>query len=212
MANSRAIYAIAEAIIRQLRAEVRPGDFDGAVEFGIYGSSDFSDTPIANGVSLFLYRILPNGIRRTPPGGIGADGRQQLPRLPIEIHFLMTVWAGQPSLQHALAGWMMRAMEDMSLLDSSTLNAAVPGTFRPEETVEISLSDLRTEDLLRIYEVLSPNLYQLSIPYMARVIEIEARSPALDPAGPPVQEREQQAGTLDRPAAFGDAVTEGAEG
>lgn len=206
MANSRAIYAVAEAIIRQLRAEVRPGDFDSEVEFGIYGSSDFSDTPIANGVSLFLYRILPNGIRRTPPGGIGPDGRQQLPRLPIEIHFLMTVWAGQPSLQHALAGWMMRTMEDMSLLGSSTLNAAVPGTFAPEETVELSLSDLRTEDLLRIYEVLSPNLYQLSVPYMARVIEIDARSPALEPAGPLVQEREQQAGIVEQPPAFGEAT------
>jgi hypothetical protein len=207
MASSRAVYAVAEAIIRQLRAEVRPGDFDSPVEFGIYGSADFSDTPIANGVSLFLYRILPNGIRRTPPGGLGPDGRQRLPRLPIEVHFLMTVWAGQPSLQHALAGWMMRAMEDMSLMNSSMLNAAVPGTFAPEETVEISLSDLRTEDLLRIYEVLSPNLYQLSIPYLARVIEIEARTPALDPAGPLVQEREQQVGLVERPPAFGEAGT-----
>jgi len=205
MANTRAIYAVAEAIIRQLRAEVRPGDFDSEVEFGIYGSSDFSDTPIANGVSLFLYRILPNGIRRAPPGGLGPDGRQRLPRLPIEVHFLMTVWAGQPSLQHALAGWMMRAMEDMSLLASSTLNAAVPGTFAPEETVEVSLCDLRTEDLLRIYEVLSPNLYQLSVPYMARVIDIDARSPALERAGPLVQERAQQLGVLEPPQALEDA-------
>ncbi len=207
MASSRAIYTVAEAIIRQLRAEVRPGDFDSEVEFSIYGSADFSEAPIANGVSLFLYRILPNGIRRTPPGGIGPDGRQRLPRLPIEIHFLMTVWAGQPSLQHALAGWMMRAMEDMSMLGASTLNAAVPGSFAPEETVEIALSDLRTEDLLRIYEVLSPNLYQLSVPYMARVIEIDARSPALDPAGPLVQERQQQAGLVRLPEALDEGVT-----
>jgi len=200
MANSRAIYAGAQAIVRQLRAEVRAGDFDTQVEFGVYGSSDFSDTPIANGVSLFLYRILPNGIRRTPPGEIGPDGRRRPPRLPIEMHFLMTMWAGQPSLQHALAGWTMRVMEDLSLMSAATLNAAAPGTFGSEETVEISLSELRTEDLLRIYEVLSPNLYQLAVPYMARVIEIEARGPALDRAGPPVQERRQEAGLVELPA------------
>lgn len=199
MADSRAIYAIAEAIVRQLRAEIRPGDFDTEVEFGVYGSSDFSDTPIANGASLFLYRILPNGIRRTPSGGIGPDGRRRPTRLPIEIHFLMTMWAGQPSLQHALAGWTMRVMEDLSLMTAATLNAAAPGAFGPDETVEISLSELRTEDLLRIYEVLSPNLYQLSVPYMARVIEIDARGPALDRAGRPVQERQQDVGLVELP-------------
>ena len=206
MADSRAIFAIAEAIVRQLRAEVRPGDFDTEVEFGVYGSSDFADTPITNGVSLFLYRILPNGIRRMPPGGVGPDGRQRPTRLPIEIHFLMTMWAGQPSLQHALAGWTMRVMEDISLMSAGMLNAAAPGSFGPEETVEIALSELRTEDLLRIYEVLSPNLYQLSVPYLARIIDIEARGPALDRAGPLVQERRQDIGMIEAPP---DLVAEG---
>lgn len=201
MATSLAIYAVAEAIVRQLRAEVRPGDFDAEVEFGVYGSADFADTPIANGVSLFLYRILPNGLRRNPPAGFGPDGRRLPTRLPIEIHFLMTVWAGQASLQHALAGWMMRAMEDMSLLTASSLNAAAPGVFGADETVEIALSDLRTEDLLRIYEVLSPNLYQLSVPYVARILDIDARGASLERAGPPVQSRRVDAGVIEEPEA-----------
>jgi hypothetical protein len=123
--------------------------------------------------------------------------------LPIEVHFLMTIWAGQPSLQHALAGWTMRVMEDLSLMPSGLLNAAAPGTFDSDETVEITLAELRTEDLLRIYEVLSPNLYQLSVPYMARVIQIEARGPSLERAGPLVQERRQDAGRLVPPEAVG---------
>lgn len=196
MADFRAIHAVTEAIVRQLRAEVRPGDFSTDVEFSVYGSGDFSSTPVSNGVSLFLYRILPNGIRRMPPGEIGPDGRRLPPMIPIEVHFLLTMWAGQPSLQHTLAGWAMRVMEDLSLLDASMLNAAAPGAFGPDETVEIALSELRTEDLLRIYEVLSPNLYQLSIPYVARIIQIEARTPSLERAGPPVQERQTDAGRV----------------
>jgi hypothetical protein len=160
---------------------------------------------VANGVSLFLYRILPNGIRRTPPGRIGADGRRMPTMLPIEVHFLLTMWAGQPSLQHVLAGWTMRVMEGLALMPAALLNAAVPGTFAPDETVEIALSDLRTEDLLRLYEVLSPSVYQLSVPYVARIIQIEARGPSLERAGPPVQERTQEVGRPLPAAALGTA-------
>jgi hypothetical protein len=77
LADHRAIFAVTEAIVRQLRAEVRPGDFGTPVQFAIYGSRDFSETLISNGASLFLYRILPNGVRRAPPGGIGSDGRRR---------------------------------------------------------------------------------------------------------------------------------------
>jgi hypothetical protein len=87
-------------------------------------------------------------------------------------------------------------MEDSSLLPASVLSAVAPGVFRPDESVELALVDLRTEDLLRIYEVLMPNVYQLSVPYQARVIHLESnRAPAA--GGEPVQEREQRAGLYD---------------
>ncbi|MDX1656197.1 MAG: Pvc16 family protein, partial [Candidatus Competibacteraceae bacterium] len=127
MADFRAIAAVSEAVIYQLRSHMRPADFGEfldpqlQLDFRVFTSRDYANSPITNGVSLFLYRIVPNGVRRTPPGRIGPDGRRQQTQLPVEMHFLLTVWAGEASLQHALAGWMMRVMEDSSLLPSSIL-------------------------------------------------------------------------------------------
>ena len=207
MADFRAIQAVSGTVIHQLRSNMRVEDFDDridselALEFRVFTSRDFANSPISNGVSLFLYRIFANGIQRTPPGRIGPDGRRLQTRLPVEIHFLLTIWAGEASLQHALAGWMMRVMEDSSLLSAAVLNAVVPGAFRNNETVEIGLAELRTEDLLRIYEVLMPNVYQLSIPYLARIIHIESTQPMVSGGGPEVQDRVQQAGLFTPPQA-----------
>ena len=202
MANFRAIATVSEAVIEQLLSSATETEFGNHIEFRIFTSRDFANAPIANGISLFVYRIFCNGVQRTPPGRIGPDGRRMHTRLPIEIHFLLTVWGGEASLQHTLAGWMMRTMEDISLLPASVLNGVSPATFRNDETVELTLGELRTEDLLGIYDVLMPNVYQLSIPYVARVIHIESVRP-LPPLGTAhVQERVQRVGVREQPASL----------
>ena len=37
---------------------------------------------------------------------VPADGRQTYPRLPLELHFLITVWGGEASYQYELPGWI----------------------------------------------------------------------------------------------------------
>lgn len=200
MANFRAIEAVSEAVIHQLRSNMNPQAFGGQIDpelqldFRVFNSQDFANSPIDNGVSLFLYRIFANGVHRTPPGRIGPDGLRQHSQLPVEMHFLLTVWGGEASLQHALVGWMMRVMEDSSLLSGSVLATVAPGVFRSDETVELSLAELSTENLLRIYEVLMPNVYQLSVPYVARIIHIESQLALQSATGGEVQERIRQAG------------------
>ena len=72
------------------------------------------------------------------------------------------------------------------------LNSVVPDVFEPDETIEICLAELRTEDLFRIWDVLGLNIYQLSIPYLARIIEIESVRPLEQEGGDVVQERVTQ--------------------
>jgi len=213
MANIRALEAVSEAVIHQLRSNMRPADFadeldplldpELQLDFRVFTSRDFASSPITNGVSLFLYRIFANGTQRLPPGPIGPDGQRRQTRLPVEMHFLLTVWAGEASLQHALAGWMMRVMEDSSLLPASVLTAVAPTVFRSDETLELSLAELSTENLLRIYEVLMPNVYQLSVPYVARVIHLESELPLRSGSGVEVQERQQRAARYS-PRAMGE--------
>ena len=199
MADYRAVATTCEAVVHLLRTAHRPPELDTPLEFKVYTSRDFTQSSIASGVSLFLYRIFANGVHRTPPGGIGPDGRRLRSRLPVDLHFLLTLWGKEASLQHAIAGWMMRLLEDHPVLPSGLLDTVAPEVFGAEETVEISLTELTNEDLLRIWEVLGLNAYQLSVPYVARVIEIESDQSRPDSWGEPVQERRVDATVITGP-------------
>jgi len=194
MSTHAAIASTMEAIVRLLRASYDPAEFNGAVlDFQVYVSDDFNQ-PMEQGVSLFLYRIYPSGAVRAPRGRVLSDGRQQRTKLPVDLHFLATAWARRASLQHEIAGWMMRVLEDHPLLAAGLLNSYRPGVFQAEETVSVSLTDLSVEDVFRIWEVLADHAYQLSVPYVARTLELEsARSDALHP---PVQERMLEMGVV----------------
>jgi hypothetical protein len=176
MADYRAIASVTETVLQFLRSNYNPADFDQELEFKVYTAKDFTK-PLNAGVSLFLYRIFPNGTQRTPPGRTGPDGRRYPPLLPLDLHMLLTVWGREASLQHTIAGWMMRTLEDQPIYPASLLNATSPGVFRPDETMELTLTELTNEDLLRIWDTLVQNVYQLSVPYVARVVRIESSRP-----------------------------------
>ena len=192
MADYRAIHATSTAIIDLLRSNYRREDFDNDLVFELYTSTDF-DQPMAAGVSVFLYRVYANGSHRIPSGRLGPDGRRFQNQLPLELHYLLTAWSNDASLQHTIAGWMLRTVEDFPTLPAALLNQSVTGVFRPEETVSLGLCDLRTEDLLRIWETMVDKKFQLSVPYVARVVQIESRE--LMATGEPVQQRNLQIAT-----------------
>lgn len=173
MAGFRAISAVSRSVINILEANFDPADFNNDLEFGVYTAADFNN-PMTAGVSLFLYRVYHNGTNRTPIGRMGADGRRRRPRLPIDMHFLLTVWGPSAALQHAVAGWTMRTLEDHPLLTAGFLNAEEANTFHPDEVVEIGPVELNNEELLRIWEGLVRNTYHLSIPYVARTVMIDS--------------------------------------
>ena len=188
MATTQAIASTCEAVVRLLRSSYDPADFNGAtLDFQVYVAEDFN-RPMEEGVSLFLYRVYQNGNNRTPAGRVLPDGRRQATKLPLDLHFLLTAWAKKASLQHQIAGWMMRVMEDNSTLPASVLNAFQANVFRPDEGVDVGLTELSVEDMFHVWEVMINHVYQLSVPYQARMIEIES-SVTIGPLGAPVQER-----------------------
>lgn len=198
MADHRAITAVAETVVQVLRTSYDVGDFGTQLDFSVFTSRDFTSSAIANGASLFVYRVFPHGSWRTPAGRLGQDGRRLKSALPLEMHFLLTVWGGEASLQNTLAGWILRMLEDNPILPAGVLNTAVPGVFRADESVELVLAEVTNEDLLRIWEVLGLGVYQLSIPYLARVIHLESIQKVYG-GGPPVQEREAEMAVLEAP-------------
>jgi hypothetical protein len=188
MADYRAIAAVCDAVRYLLQTNYKPEDFNNIeLEFKVYVAKDFSQ-PMTAGASLFLYRVFYNSNHRTPGGRVGPDGQRYRTQLPVDLHFLLTAWGKDASLQHTIAGWMMRTLEDTPILPVSLLNAVAPNVFRPDETVEISLTELTTEDMLRLWDtLLQNNVYQLSVPYIARNVRIESAQSLT--IGPVIQER-----------------------
>jgi hypothetical protein len=86
-----------------------------------------------------------------------------------------------------LAGWMMRTMEDNPIFYPSLLNSYKPDVFFPDETVAVSLAQLSVEDMFNIWDVMIHHVYQLSVPYVARVVELESTLTIAQ--GVPVQQR-----------------------
>src|SRR5687768_15840935 len=116
MAEFGAIAATTEAIVRLLRASYRPADFNnGDLEFQVFTGEDFANRTITTGVSVFLYRVYRNNFYGAEPVRRLPDGTVRRSALPLDLHFLLTAWAPRASLQHEIAGWMMRVMEDNSV-------------------------------------------------------------------------------------------------
>ena len=188
MGSYRAITAVSDALVHLLQSQFDPADFDGhQLQFRVYLAKDFAH-PMDAGVSVFLYRVYPNGSQRRVGARLTSEGRRLRAPISLDLHFLLTAWAQDASLQHSIAGWMMRALEDTPNLPSGLLNHRFGGSFHPDESVEIGITELSTEELFRIWEVIVNNAYQISVPYVARVVRIESLRPV--PAdGLPIQER-----------------------
>jgi hypothetical protein len=186
MARSPAIAATSEAILGLLQSAAVGGEFDG-VTFAHYQSSDF-ESPMTEGVSLYLYRITVS-TNRNLPGRLGRDGRRYLPPLPVDLHFLVTAWADDAIKQQRLLGFAIRMLEDTPILPAGVLNqhGPEPDVFRPEETVELVFESLSVQDTSYIWEI-AQTKEQPSAPYVARMVEIESSVTLEDVAA--VQTRE----------------------
>jgi uncharacterized protein DUF4255 len=193
LADFHAIQVTCDAVVRLLQESYSPDVIEPAthLQFEVYGTGDFTNH-MAQGVSLFLYRVHINSTQRSPlmKDQVGNIRRQLL---PLDLHLFITAWAPRPSLQHAILGWTMRLLEDMPVLTSALLNGVRPDTFRSDETVEVVAGHLTNEELMRIWDDLDA-AYQLSVPYVARVVRVE--SMLEESEGRAVNQRRFQYGVL----------------
>jgi hypothetical protein len=194
MADYRGIEGVSNALVHLLRMSYQSTDFDNELQFEVYVHESFTQ-PMAAGVSVFLYRVVPNGTWRIPSGRVEPGGRRFDTKLPLDLHYMMTIWARDASLEHRVTGWMMRTLEDTPILPFGLLEAAAAGIFQPDETVELVLGELSNEDLFRIWDTLGQSSYHLSIPYIARNVRVA--SSRLLTAGDPVQERRMDRSTFE---------------
>jgi hypothetical protein len=190
VATVNAINATCLAIRHVLETAAEADNLGVDLHIRVYGPADFrgdTNNAITTGVSIFLYRVLPNLNHRTPAGRLEPDGARHRTQLPLDLHILLTAWATLPETENMIVGWMMRTLEDYPTLPASVLNSGVAGTFRPDESVELVIGEMPGEEVLHLWEVLGERIYHISIPYVARAVFIE--SDLIQSRGEPVQTR-----------------------
>ena len=189
MARYGAVAQVCETLIGLLDRCSKIDGIDPPFAFGLnLPKSSAQSPPTQPTIFLSLYRITPNGNPRVPGGRLMRDGRRQKAQLPLDLHFLLTVWSDSAQTELSVAGWLMRAMEDNPILPASLLNGEGANIFQPDETVEISLGELSIQDMAQLWEGLTDSKYHLSIPYVARNVRIESVVPVAE--GKPVRVRE----------------------
>ncbi len=183
MASLGAVNAVGESIARhlteahQLQIEVEAALPEQervlpTATFAQVSSAQLSTNfaPNSNQVTLFLYRIAVDKHLRTA-GDARTPGLVETRPLGLELHYLMTAWAGTPAAEHTLLSWAMRELHIHATFDRSRLHPA--DTWRPEEIIQLAPTEMSHEDMMRIWDAMAPS-YRLSVSYLARVVRVDA--------------------------------------
>jgi hypothetical protein len=185
MAAYAAISATSQAVLGLLQSAAVGSEFSGSA-FAHYHVKHL-EQPMAEGVSLHLYRMTIGAGRNQPPR-LGLDGIRYKPPLPVDLHYLLTAWAGDPIKQQRLLGWAVRVLEDTPILPAGVLNqhAPEPDVFRSEESVELVWESLSLADWFSLWDGLRTK--QPSATYVARMVMLDSDVPLGE--YPDVQARE----------------------
>ena len=187
MAKTQAIAITGQAVLGLLADNIPPTEFTNA-RFELYQPANFQ-TPMDEGISLFLYRVEINAGLRNMPHRTALDGTVRRAPLPLDLYYLLTVWAKDAVKQQRVLGLAMRTLEDAPVLSAGRLNNLGPerDVFAPGETIEIIFQTLSLQDLSNLWGAfkISP---PASVAYVARVVGIDSTVQAEEST--PVQTRE----------------------
>lgn len=189
MAKAQAIAVTGQTVLGLLADNIPRAEFANA-RFELYQTDNFR-LPMEEGISLFLYRVEVNSSLRNQPVKTGLDGITRRPPLPLDLYYLLTVWAKDAVRQQRILGWAMRTLEDAPVLSAARLNhfGTETDVFQPNETVEIIFQTLSLQDLSNLWSAFKVSL-PTSVAYIARIVGIDSTLTVESPAS--VQTRQNE--------------------
>jgi hypothetical protein len=186
MANLLAIHSVANSITTFLR-NTYPTTIAGQpapdCTFALISSGELAgDVSDATRLTLYLYRVTVNEhSRQSRP--TSHPHAHPLP-LGLDLHFLLTAWAGNALDEHTMLAWAMRQLHLFPILDTSSLSPEA--SWGRDEVIQIIPAELTTEDMMRIWDALEPP-FRLSVSYIARLVRLDPD--ILEPDGLPAVAR-----------------------
>ena len=172
MANIQAIHSVGASIATFLRntypASVGPQAMP-SWDFALLSSGELAGTiDESTRITLYLYRVTVNEHNRQQRPGLMSP-QQQAP-LGLDLHFLLTAWAGTAQDELLPFAWALRQLYLHPILDASSLSPEA--AWSPEEVIQIIPSGLPVGDMVRIWAALAPP-YRLPVSYVARLERID---------------------------------------
>jgi hypothetical protein len=152
MSDPRVIERACAAVMRHLSlsySDSSQASYGSPPDFAVVGASDFSGaTRGANAITLFLHRVV------------------KLTDL-LELHFILSFWTQQSSMEHLLAGWVLRELEQTPMIPVATFG----GVDDFNCNLKVRRSD---EDARQVWKLITSDPLRLSLSYIATV---SARTP-----------------------------------
>ena len=181
MADFRSIAAVGKSLKNYLEAgfvEQQPVP-NAQARAELIQTEALTDLQASHGqpvVSLLLYRVDFDKTMRASWSAVGSiDGNVHL---PIDLHYLVTAWAQNAEHEHLLVGRTLELLEEIGSLGGTLLSPEAGWTTN--ETVQLCLEELSTDDLMRTFESLDCD-FRLSIPYLARIVVLSTTTGAGTP-------------------------------
>ena len=178
MANLNSIAAVGRSLERTLNqafAEAPVPVPNRTTHAFLIRTEDFDQTGgtsiiVRPALSIFLYRVDFNKTMRAAWSGVTYHDGQA--HLPLDLHFLITPWAGNAEDEHAILGRAMQCLDATPILSGPLLHSS--GEWAPNEAVNLVMDEISTEAVMRTFDSL-PADYRISVPYIARVVRLDAR-------------------------------------
>ncbi|MBE2260338.1 MAG: DUF4255 domain-containing protein [Candidatus Accumulibacter sp.] len=175
MANVFAVHSVGTSIATFLR-NTYPTEIGGrampACDFELVSAGQLaSDSEERNRITLFLYRLTVNEHSRQSGHLRASDGRPA--PLGLDLHYLMSAWAMTAQDEQVSLAWALRQLHEFPVLDASSLTP--DAGWASDEVIQIVPAELATEDVMRIWDALTPS-YRLSVSYVARLVRIDPDS------------------------------------
>ncbi len=138
----------------------------------------------AQGVSLWLYRVVRNGdpLNR-PPRRINATQTEHV-GFPVDLHYLITPIVQDPSDEQALIGRVLQVLNDYAILKGATLLGTLENSG---QAFRVNFEPMSLEDVTRVWNSLQEP-YQTSLPYEVTLVTIDSQREPQE--GSPVLVRE----------------------
>jgi hypothetical protein len=124
-------------------------------------------------LSIFLYRVDLNKTMRAAWSAVSSlDGRAHL---AVDLHFLLSPWAENAEHEYRILGKAMQCLESTPVLSGPLLHPSTE--WAPNESVQLVVEDIPPDSVMRLFDSL-PTDFRLSVPYVARIVRIDARRAA----------------------------------